>query len=372
LKRVYLDHNATTPVDARVLERFLEVERAGVANPSSTHTAGRDARAVLERARQEIAEHLGVGADEVVFVSGGTEANNLAVLGTGPAERGVAASAAEHPSVLAAARRRGLAPLAVHQDGQPCFVLAQRPDEPPPAVVCCIYGQSEVGVLADLDAARGLADSFGATLHVDASQALGRVDLAPAVRVADTLTLSLHKAGGPRGVGLLIVRQRAGALRPLGSGGNQERGVRPGTVSPALAAAAAAAVSFAVTERAQRAGVMRVALHAFWTRLATLPGVTRVTPVESVLPNTLLLAFPCVHDGRMLLPAIDLAGVDASHGSACSSGSTLPPAVLLAMGHDEEMARRCVRFSFSHTTMIDAAQVAATRVHEAVARLMRA
>lgn len=372
MSRIYLDHNATTPVDPRVLERFVATEQAFPANPSSPHAAGRRARAILEEARQSIADRLAVEQEAVVFVSGGTEANNMAVLGLGPPTGAVVASAAEHASVLEAAKRRGLVELTVQPDGRPHFDESRaRSAVRPPALVCAVYGQSEVGSLSDLVAARTLADTFGAALHVDATQALGRVDLGPVLARADTVTLSLHKAGGLRGVGLLIVRRGAPELRALSAGGGQEDGRRSGTVSPALAVAAAATVAFAITEREDRSAAMSAARKAFWSEFGSIPEVARITPEHDVLPNTLMLAFDGVSDGRTLLPAIDLAGVDASQGSACSAGAPQPPAVLRAMGMADARARRCVRFSFAATPMLDAAQQAARRVAEVIARLQR-
>jgi cysteine desulfurase len=373
--RIYLDHNATTPVDPRVLARFVEVETSVAGNPGSLHTAGRHARAVVEDARREIARALAVDDADVVFTSGGTEANNIVVLGLGDSTRPVLASAGEHASVLEPARRRGLVELASDAHGRARFDTTP-PYEIAPALVCAVYGQSELGSLNDLNAARRCADDLRAALHVDASQALGRVDVRAATASADTVAMSLHKAGGLMGMGLLIVRRSAPELRAPYGGGGQERGVRPGSVSPALAAAAALAVRLSIDEHAERARTMAAARQAFLAELCA-PGVEQprvecLTPLAHSLPNTLMLAFPGVADGRALLPALDLAGVDASHGAACSSGSPLPPLVLRALGHDDEYARRCVRFSFSHLTMIDAAQVAAQRVRAVLVRLARA
>ncbi len=368
--RVYLDHNATTPVDPRVLERFVAVESGCPGNPSSVHTAGRQARAVVEAARHTIARVLAVQDDEVLFVSGGTEANNMVVLGLGDPTRPVLASAAEHSSVLEPARRRGLIELPLDAHARARFD-STIPDGCAPSLVCAVHAQSELGTLTDLGAARRCADAHGAALHVDASQTLGRVALNEAVAAADTLALSLHKAGGLKGMGLLIVRHRAPVLRPPLLGGGQERGLRPGSVSPALAAAAALALQLAVAEQAERALAMRAARDAFVAELSSRLDIECLSPLEHSLPNTLMLAFNSVRDGRTLLPALDLAGVDASHGAACASGSPLPPIVLRALGRSEEDARRCVRFSFSHRTMRDAAQVAARRVHDVLVRLAR-
>jgi cysteine desulfurase len=367
--RYYLDHNATTPVDPRVLARFLEVEAACPGNPSSAHAAGRRAAAAVEQARSTIAQLLAVDEDEVLFVSGGTEANNMAVLGLGAPQERVAASVGEHPSALQPAKRRGWLELGVDRDGR-TVLAAQDMVVERVAALCLVHGQSEVGVVQDVAAARAWADRHGALLHVDASQTLGRVELQTAVAVADTLTLSMHKAGGLKGVGVLVARRRAG-LRALLHGGGQERGLRSGTVSPALAAAAARTVELAFAEREARAAAMRSAREAFYAVVAESPSIVRWTPDAASLPNTLLLEFSAIVDGRALLPAFDLAGVEASHGSACASGSPQPPPVLLAMGCSEAQARRCVRFSVSAHTSIDAAQQAGALVRRALEALAK-
>ena len=358
---IYLDHNATTPVDPRVLARFMEIEQSGVANPASPHASGRRARAILEAAREAIAASLRVVPEDVVFVSGGTEANNLVALGLGDPDLPVLASAAEHPSLLEAVGARGAVELGIDATG---LVLLT----PPPVAVgmlAVVHGQSEVGTIQLVDRARACADALAIPLHIDASQTLGRLDLTPAVTAADTMTLSPHKAGGPRGVGVLLARTRE--LRPLLRGGSQERNLRAGTVSPALAAAAALTIDLATREWEQRAVAMRAARAAFELGLEGLH-LRRITPVDA-LPNTVMLDFEDVSDGRILLPALDLAGVEASHGSACSSGSPLPPRILQAMGLDPAAARRCVRFSFSHHTTIVAAQQASAIVEKVVRRL---
>lgn len=360
---IYLDHNATTPVDPRVLARFLEIEGSGVANPASPHGSGRRARALLETAREAIATSLRVVPEDVVFVSGGTEANNLVAHGLGDPGLPVLASAAEHPSLLEAVGARGTVKLGIDTTG---LVLLT----PPPVAVgmlALVHGQSEVGTIQHIDRARRCAEELAIPLHIDASQTLGRLDLAPAIAAADTMTLSPHKAGGPRGIGVLLARTRE--LRPLLRGGSQERNLRAGTVSPALAAAAALTIELATHEWKQRGEAMRAARAAFELGLAGLR-VRRITPADA-LPNTVMLCFEDVVDGRILLPALDLAGVEASHGTACSSGSPLPPRILQEMGLDAAAAGRCVRFSFSHRTTIVAAQQASAIVEKVVGRLAR-
>lgn len=360
-RRLHLDHNAGTVVEPAVLERFVEVQQREPGNPASVHACGRSARAVLESARHDLALALGVGNDQVVLTSGGTEANNLAVLGLGEPGQPVLLAGVEHPSVLRPAERRGIrwwavSPLAVAEPA--------RPDRPV-GLVCLVHGQSEVGSLQPIAAAAAIARELGVPLHVDASQTLGRVPLDEVVRLADSVSLSPHKAGGLRGCGVLVTREPS-RLRPLLLGGAQEHGLRPGTQSPALAAATALAVRLAIEQQPARAAAMRRSRDAFAAELAAVDHI-RLTP-ENALPNTLAVRFPGI-DGRNLVPALDMAGIEASQGSACSSGSPTPPRVFSAMGLADEPARQCVRFSVSHRTSIADAARAARTVAAVVARL---
>lgn len=356
-----LDHNAGTRVDPRVLDRFLAVEAACPANPGSPHAGGRRSRAVLEEARAEVAVALEVPADAVVFVGSGTEANNLVVAGAGALDRPVLLAEVEHKSILEPGRRRGIVRWAV--DGSGVAIVAQ-PAEPV-GLVCLSHAQGEVGSIQPVAAAAAVADAAGAPLHVDAAQTLGRLDVREVVRCANSIAFSAHKAGGLRGASVLVVRGEP--PRPMLVGGGQERGLRPGTVSPSLAAATALAVRLAIEEWPSRGTAMRAARDAFRDALLAAVDAELLTP-STALPNTATFAFDRL-DGRMLLPALDLAGVLCSQGSACSSGSPEPPAVLLAMGRDGDAARRCVRFATSIHTTIDDAREAARRVAAVVTRL---
>lgn len=338
--RYYVDHNATTPADPRVLEHFEAVERDCPGNPASLHAEGRRARAVLEEARVRVATALGAEPDDVLFTSGGTEANNCAVLGLGDPGLPVLCAAVEHPSVLEPARARGTLGWAVDRDGR---ALVEAPHGPP-GLLCLVHAQGEVGTIQPVVAAAELANDLRVPLHVDAAQSLGRIALDDVVARADSFSLSPHKAGGLRGSGVLVVREAPKRLRPLLRGGGQESGLRAGTVSCALAAAAALAIELAVAERASRSARMARARAAFLTALAEAP-VQVLTPLDASVPNTVLLEVDGI-DGRNLLPALDLDGLAASQGAACSSGAPRPPLVLSAMGLEDARARTCVRVSF--------------------------
>ncbi|HLQ37315.1 MAG TPA: aminotransferase class V-fold PLP-dependent enzyme [Planctomycetota bacterium] len=363
--RHFLDHNAGAPIDPRVLECMVAVERECPGNPASLHGPGRHARAVVEAARAQIASALAVPASSVLFTSGGTEANNLAVLGLGPRELPVLHSAAEHPSVARAAESRGAVLLPVDASGQTILEAPQQRV----GLLCLVHGQSEVGTLQPVVEAAALSKRLGVKLFVDAAQTLGRVPLGEAAALSSALALSPHKAGGPRGVGVLIVRE-ASALRPLLHGGGQEQALRPGTQSPALCAAAALAIALAVQERQQRAATMAAARAAFLSALEGSATVRVLTPMPHSLPNTLCVHVPLV-DGRSLLPALDLAGVEASQGAACSSGSPTPPAVLSAMGLELADARACVRFSFGYAHDGGQARDAGRQTASVIARLQK-
>lgn len=357
-----LDHDAGTPVDPRVLDRFLAVERACPGNPSSVHSAGRRARAALEEARAELADALGVAADAVVFLAGGTEANHLAVRGLGDPRLPLLASLVEHKSVLAAAAERGIVRFEVDRCGR---AVVQAPGRPVGAIALA-HAQGELGTLQPIADAVRLSRELGVPLHVDAAQTLGRVALRPVLDGADTLALSAHKAGGLRGSSALIVLGRR--PRPLITGGGQEGGLRAGTVSPSLAAATARAVALALSEQAARAAAMAASRDAFVAELIGREPCEVLVPATECLPNTAMIRFPAV-DGRALVLALDLAGVLASHGAACSSGAADPPEILHAIGLAAEEARRCARFSTSAATSIDDAREAARRVARTVAEL---
>lgn len=363
----FLDHNAGGPVDPDVLECFVATERACPGNPASAHAPGRRARAVLEEARHRTATALGLRPDDVVFTSGGTEAANLAVHGLGDPRLPVLLSPAEHPAVLEPAQQRGAVWLPVDSTGTIRFV----PPHDAVGVVACVHAQSELGTVQPIDEAAAFATRLGAPLFVDAAQSLGRLDLAPLFASGAVVALSPHKAGGLRGHGVLAGHDLTTRVRPFVRGGAQEHGVRPGTQSPALALANALAIERAIARTAERAAAMRVARDEFVDALRQTDVEHRLlTPWANSVPNTAMLCFARV-DGRNLLPALDLAGVHASHGSACSTGAPTPPRILTAIGLDDTSARACVRFSFGGGEARASLHAAARCVADVVARLRK-
>jgi cysteine desulfurase len=363
----FCDANAGAPVLPEVLDEFCAVERRCPANPASAHTAGRRARGELEQARERIAAALRVTSNDVLFTSGGTEAANLAVRGLGDATLPVLLGDLEHPAVREAAAQRGALSWQVDASGA---VIVTEPDRPI-GLVALVHAQSEVGTLQPVIQAAEIARTRAVPLLVDAAQSLGRVALDDVFAAGAVTALSPHKAGGLRGHGVLAGSGLHGLLRPLMHGGGQELGLRPGTQSPALAAANALAIELAVRTCATRAATMRDNRAAFLDALRTTGCEHRIlTPLEHSIANTVMVCFFDV-DGRNLLPALDLAGVQASHGSACSSGSPTPPRILTSMAIEESLARACVRFSFDWFERREACAQVGRVVGDVVLRLRK-
>lgn len=345
--RHFLDHAATTPLRpaARAaLEAALDV----VGNPSSLHASGRRARAILEDAREQLADAVGAHPTEVVLTSGGTEADHLVVRGSSGAGRPrFACSTVEHPAVAGSARALGDAAswLGVDQDG---LVTADALAGLGPDVgwASVIWVNNETGVVSPLDDVVAACRAAGVRVHSDGVQALGHVPLDFAASGLDALSLSGHKVGAPVGVGALVVRRDA-PLAVTSTGGGQERRLRSGTVPVALAASFAAAVAEAVADlprEAERLGALRARVVASVEALGA-----RVNGAAGGSPAIVNATFDgCRADDLLML--LDASGIDCSTGSACTAGVHQPSEVLLAMGRGEADARSSLRFSFGWST----------------------
>lgn len=336
---------------------------------------------MLEDARDRVAAALGCSAREIVFTSGATEANNLALFGAARALRrlhgappALVASAAEHPSVLAPLRvlqaegyALRLAPLDAHARADVPAMLAAA-SAAPCALLALQWANNETGAVQDLAALARIAAAT-TQIHVDAVQGFGKLAPEPSLGAAHTLALSGHKFGAPKGVGALCVREGA-ALDPMLVGGGQQRSRRAGTETPALAAAFACALELALAEQAAFADAARQNCESFLAalRAADLPHRANHPAQAPRLPNTLSLTLPGV-DGRALLPACDAEGLELASGAACSSGAPQPSAVLLACGLDEAAARATVRVSFPPGTSAETARAAGERFVLAARRL---
>jgi len=356
---VYLDHAATTPVRREVFEVMEPFYGPRFGNPSSVHRWGREARAALDEARERVARCLGANPDEVCFTSGGTEADNLAVLGplrsqVDKGRRVILSTPIEHKAVLATvhhAARGGVTErmLTVTKGG--VVDLAATGDAIDESVAVCtvMWVNNEVGTIQPVPEIAERVKARGGIMHTDAVQAFGKVDINVSKLGIDLLTISGHKIGAPKGVGAMYIR-RGTQIDPLFHGGTQDRGRRPGTENVAYAVALARAAELAVEER-----------EAEWARLESLrdsleEGLLARIPDAVVhgrgaprAPHVLNISVPGT-DSESLLMALDLAGVAASAGSACQSGNVTPSHVLLAMGVRPELATAAVRMSLGSLT----------------------
>jgi cysteine desulfurase len=348
----YLDHNATTHLDPRVLDAMLPYLSGPSANASSLHRYGRIARDAVEQARAQVARLVGCEAKELVWTSGGTEANNLAIKGalTPGSEARVLYGATDHPAVMEAAEAQhaddlGVEPIAVDPRGLIDFAafeaqLARAPVE----LVSTMRANNETGVIQDVARVARLAHAVGARVHVDAVQAAGKIAVDVNDLDCDLLSLSAHKIYGPKGAGALVVRSHV-EMRAIQHGGAQERGLRGGTENVAAIVGFGAAAELALAEletRAQHALALRERLEAGLRARTDTLIFGGDAPLR--LPNTLQFA---IHgwDGEALLMALDRKGFAVSSGSACASGSGEPSHVLIAMGHDRVTAKGAIRVS---------------------------
>jgi cysteine desulfurase len=370
---IYLDNNATTPLLPAVWDAMRPFALDAFGNPASAHAAGRRARRALEDAREQVAALLDAHPDEVVFTSGATEANNLALLGlTGDPPGRLLASPVEHPSVVEPLHRlagHGFAVewLRVDPRGivQPAHLAAMVRDDT--RLVALQLANHETGAIQPIASLYSVLSTQYSVLHCDATQAVGKIPVRFHALGATTLALSAHKFHGPKGVGALLVR-RGTKLRPLLSGGHQQQGRRPGTEPVALAVGLAAALDLAVRNMdARRETVVRLR-NRFLDHLRAHAAPVVLNGTEEGLPHTLNLSFPGLK-ADLLLMSLDLAGVACSTGSACSSGSLLPSPVLQAMGVADDVLRSAMRFSLSFLLTEDATDEAARRVADTVNRL---
>lgn len=355
----YFDHAATTPVDAAVLDAMLPyfTERAG--NASEVHAWGRTAKEGLERARAQVAAALGAREREIVFTSGGTESDNLAIIGLLQLEEPghLVISAVEHPAVTAAARfleQRGweVSAVPVDTDGRLDLDALARELRPTTRLVSVMLANNVVGTLQPVREVAALAHERGITVHTDAVQAVGSVPIDVEDLGVDLLSLSGHKLYAPKGIGALYVR-RGIRLKPLIHGGGQERGLRSGTENVAGAVGLGAAVQMAVEALPQTT----VHVSALRDRLidgilATVPDVTLLGPRENRLPGNVCVSVRFI-EGESMVLRLDQAGFAVSSGSACASKSLEPSHVILAMGYDAVAAHGSLRLSLGRENTVE-------------------
>ena len=381
MRRVYLDHAATTPVDPEVAELMAQVLREVSGNPSSIYAEGRRARALVERARDEVAQAIGADAAEIVFTSGGTEADNLALRGVLKAREGEAdgiiTTAVEHHAILDTAldleahgqARVTVAP--VDRDGRVSAQAVAGAIDDRTAIVSVMHGNNEIGTLQPIGEIGAICRARGVTFHSDAVQTVGAVAIDVRAMPIDLLSVNAHKFYGPKGVGALFIR-RGTRVSTVQTGGGQEKGRRTGTENVpgivGLGAALRIASSRRAAESARQADLRDRLIREIRTRI---PDATLTGHPTDRLPNSASFCFSGTQ-GEALVVSLDLEGFSVSSGSACTSGNTDPSHVLLALGLDRDLAQGSLRLTLGRDTTgadIDALLVALPPI---VARLRAA
>jgi len=386
---LYLDHNATTPVRGEVVDAMASALRALSGNPSSVHAVGRAARSAIENARAQVAALVGGSSEEIVFCSGGTEANTLAIAGLLRAVREARAAAGlararlhvvtsrlEHPSVTGAlaAEDVEVVEVAVAPDGgitRDALAMALRPDT---ALVTLALANHEIGNVYDVAALSALARSVGARFHADAVAAVGRIPVNVGALGADALTLSAHKLGGPTGVGAVWIR-RGTPFSPA-AGGHQERERRAGTENVAGIVGFGVAAKLAAADLADETARVRALRDRLARRLLAIPGSTRNggrgahrnAVDDGALPGTLNVGFEGA-PGVLVAAALDVEGISVSNGAACTSGSVEPSAVLRGLGLPATRAAEAIRFGLGRDNAETDIDLAAELVEKIVARV---
>ena len=359
---IYLDHAATTPVRDEVFEAMKPFFGTRFGNPSSAHRWGREARAALDEARERVAKCLGARPDEVCFTSGGTEGDNLAILGAWRHARksgrnAVVTTPIEHKAILGASHQAATEGaeeriLEVDENGvivDSSFDELVRDDV---AICSVMWVNNEIGTIQALPELAARAKSKGVVMHTDAVQAFGKVHIDASTQQFDLLSISGHKIGAPKGIGALFIR-RGTQIQPLMHGGSQDRGRRPGTENVAYAVGLAKAAELTVAEHekeSERLRAMRDRLEA--AILEQVPDAVVHARGAKRAPHVLNISVPGT-DSESMLMALDLRGIAASGGSACQSGSIEPSHVLLALGVPSELASAAIRMSVGSLTTDD-------------------
>jgi len=368
MQQIYLDYNATTPVDPDVVDAMLPYLRAEFGNPSSAHALGRRAHDAIEKARNEVAALIGASPDEIIFTSGGTEASNIAIRGGGttrPRRRAVVTTNIEHPATDAccALLKRGGHPVrrvATKPDGRIDPAAAKAAVRKDTALVTIIQAQNEIGTLQPVAEVARHARAVGALVHADAAQSIGKVAVDVDALGVDMLSIAGHKVYAPKGIGALYVRNGV-TLPPLLVGAGQEHGRRPGTENVAYSVGLGEACRLARTALEKSPQIGAVADHLLRQLEQAVPGIVLVGHPTERLPNTLNVLFPGVSGRRLLQICPDVL---ASNGSACHADNEEPSAILLALGIPPDQALGTVRLSVGRTTTIEDATTAAARLAE--------
>ena len=377
MKRIYFDHNATTPIAPEVLAAMLPYLTEEYGNASSIHAFGQNARGAVEQARSSVAALVGARAADIMFTSGGTESNNHAILGAVAAAPGkvkhVITSAIEHVAVLDPCRalaksRIDLTILPVDRDGLVNLEDLRAAIRPETVLITLMLANNEIGTIEPIEEIGKIAAEKGIVFHADAVQAAGKIPIVVEKLGVDLLSISAHKFCGPKGVGALYIRKGT-PLGPLMYGGHSERDRRPGTEDVAAIAGMGKAAELALAdmrEESERVRELRDRLERglldrvphSWVNGARAPRV----------PNTTNLTFPFI-EGESMVIALDLKGIACSTGAACSSGALEPSHVLMALGLAPEDARATLRLSLGHQTTEEEIDIALETIPPVIERL---
>nr|WP_066049988.1 cysteine desulfurase family protein [Robertmurraya korlensis] len=380
MNHIYLDHAATAPVHTDVIEAMTTVMKEQFGNPSSIHSYGRAARHIVDESRTIIAKSIGAKPEEIVFTSGGTESDNLAIVGIAKSyhHKGnhIITTMIEHHAVLHACKsleKEGfeVTYLPVDETGQISMEDFKKALRDETILVTIMYGNNEVGAIQPINEIAKILENHQAKLHTDAVQAFGLMDLDVTLLGVDLLSVSAHKINGPKGIGFLYVKQNI-ALTPLSFGGEQERKRRAGTENVASIAGFAKAVEIASMERTKKVNQFiefkKLILEVLQSKNITF-SVNGL--LENSLPHVLNLSFPGT-DVESMLVNLDMEGVAVSSGSACTAGSIDPSHVLVAMfGQKSERVRNSIRFSFGLYNTKEQVENSAEITAKIVSRLTR-
>ena len=358
MDKIYLDHNATTPIAPEVLELVTAVLQNQVGNPSSVHSAGRSARVLVDEAREQVASLIGASPSEIVFTSGGTEANNFALLGValglGKTHGHIVTSQVEHPSILNPCLQLETLGFEVDRlkvDSLGRMVGLEDSLKESTLLVSLQHANSETGVLQDIAGAGEIVRKRGILFHTDAVQSVGKISLQAQDMPVDMLSISAHKLNGPKGVGALYLKKGSPDLFAPICGGGQEKKRRGGTENVAGIVGFGKACELARLSSQEMDKISSLRDHFLQLVSSQITGVEVFGDLENRLPNTLNIGFEGV-EGDTLLIGLDMAGVAVSTGSACSSGMGLPSPVLTAMGIQTDKINSSIRFSLGKSNTI--------------------
>lgn len=377
MRRIYLDHNATTPLHPEVLQEMIPYLQDGFGNPSSCHWFGQESRRAMDRARQQVADLIGSDPSEIVFLSGGTEADNFAIRSAaaqgGDRARHIITTPIEHPAVLETCRfleRSGyrITYLPVDEFGMVDPEDVARAITPETALITVMLANNDVGTIEPIGEIVRAAREKEIPVHIDAVQALGKIPVDVRELGVDLLSVSGHKIYGPKGVGALYVKDGAN-LAPLLHGGHQEESRRAGTQNVPGIVGFGKACEIAQQELKKTNAIMAYRRNRLEGEiLLRIPNVHVNGHLKIRLPNTLNISFSFV-DGDTLMMELDSRGIAVSTGSACSSGSEEPSHVLTAMGRSVQQANGSIRFSLGRETTMEDVDVTVGAVFEAVRKL---